>query len=72
MASYDTMPVNARGDPSGPPPSVRVVLGGVMLLALLLGIDFLAHGLAWLRFAFFPGRTKVETIRHGHPPDFRD
>lgn len=30
MASYDTMPVNAGGDPSGPPPSVRVVLGGVM------------------------------------------
>ncbi|MBP1887614.1 HdeD family acid-resistance protein [Sinorhizobium mexicanum] len=24
------------------------------VLALLLGIDFLAHGLAWLRFAFFP------------------
>lgn len=27
---------------------------GLWLLALLLGIDFLAHGLAWLRFAFFP------------------
>jgi uncharacterized membrane protein HdeD (DUF308 family) len=36
MASYDTMPVNAGGDPSGPPPSVRVVLGGVMLLAGLV------------------------------------
>ncbi|MFD2344723.1 hypothetical protein GHK62_21900 [Sinorhizobium terangae] len=24
------------------------------VLALLLGIDFLAHGLAWLRYAYFP------------------
>jgi uncharacterized membrane protein HdeD (DUF308 family) len=45
---------------------------GLWLLALLLGIDFLAHGVAWLRFAFFPGRTKVEGTRHGHPPDRRD
>ncbi len=26
---------------------------GLWLLALLLGIDFLAHGLAWLGFAIF-------------------
>ncbi|WP_331372363.1 HdeD family acid-resistance protein [Sinorhizobium chiapasense] len=42
MASYDTMPSNgggpsnAAGDPSGPPASVRVVLGGVMFLAGLV------------------------------------
>ncbi|WEX89410.1 hypothetical protein PZN02_001044 [Sinorhizobium garamanticum] len=36
-----------------------VILAGfpkmaLWVLALLLGIDFLAHGAAWLRFAFFP------------------
>ncbi len=36
MAPYDTMPVNGGGDPNAPPPSVRVVLGGVMLLAGLV------------------------------------
>lgn len=33
---------------------------GLWLLALLLGIDFLAHGVAWLRFAFFPRPDKTE------------
>ncbi|WEX88554.1 DUF308 domain-containing protein [Sinorhizobium garamanticum] len=36
MASYDTMPRNAGGDPSSPPASVRVVLGGVMIPAGLV------------------------------------
>ncbi len=36
MASHDTMPRNAGGDPTGPPASVRLVLGGVMLLAGLV------------------------------------
>ncbi|MCA1438649.1 HdeD family acid-resistance protein [Ensifer sp. IC4062] len=36
MASYDTMPSNAGGDPSSPPASVRAVLGGVMFLAGLV------------------------------------
>ncbi|HEV7310133.1 DUF308 domain-containing protein [Ensifer sp.] len=36
MTSHDTMPRNAGGDPTGPPPSVRLVLSGVMLLAGLV------------------------------------
>ncbi|MQX15869.1 HdeD family acid-resistance protein [Sinorhizobium terangae] len=36
MASYETMPSNAGGAPGSPPTSVRVVLGGVMLLAGLV------------------------------------
>jgi uncharacterized membrane protein HdeD (DUF308 family) len=36
MASHDTMPRNAGGDPTGPPASVRLVLSGVMLLAGLV------------------------------------